>query len=258
MSYQIERAKRFLDSKMSELEESKLLPLNLQYFADGEDSGDEGDSDDGDSDDSGDDDSEGGDQDPSLDELLKNNPDLKKQFDAMFKDRFKKRLKGIDLKKAKQLLKAEQGKDSSSSDEDPEDIEESKVTEKALKLERKLKRTAVKEYALDNGLNPKLVARLIDLDSLELDEDGDLDPDELEEAIEELTEEFPEIFRKSDQTDDDEDSEDITSKKKSKSHTLGGTSYKKTNKKNDKTDLRDLGAQIAKERAEKRKQKAFK
>lgn len=258
MSYQIERANRFIESKMKELEESKLLPLNLQFFADGDsDNEDEGDSE-GDNDDSGDEgDSEGDNQDPSLEELLKNNPDLKKQYNALFKKQFNKRLKGVDLKKAKQLLKNQSGDDADNGD-DSEDKEESKVTEKALKLDRKLKRTAVKEYAVDNGLNPKLIARLVDIDSLELDDDGELDIDELEDAIEELSDEFPEIFRKADQADDDEDPEDVQTKKKSRSHTLGGNAHKKTNQKNKKDNLRNLGAQKAQERAERRKNKAFK
>lgn len=252
MSYQIERANKFIESKMKELEESKLLPLNLQFFADGDPDPETDPEKDPEED--PEDDPEG-DQDPSLEELLKNNPDLKKQYNELFKKQFNKRLKGVDLKKAKQLLK-DQGKDADP--EDPEEKEESKVTEKALKLDRKLKRTAVKEYAVDNGLNPKLIARLVDIDSLELDEDGELDIDELEEAIEELSDEFPEIFRKSDQADDDEDPEDVQTKKKSRSHTLGGNAHKKTNQKNKKDNLRDLGAQKAKERAEKRKNKSFK
>lgn len=249
MEKQIEKMREFLEAK-KELQKFKpFLPLDLQFFAkDGDDDSDDDDQED--EDDTEDEDDNDGSE-PSLEQMLKDNPKLKKEFNALFKDRFNKRLKGVDLKKAKELLKAEQDK---ADDEEQEDKANSKkadeIDKKAQKLENKTKRLAVKEYAVDNDLNPKLVARLIDLDQIELDDEGEVDPDELEEIIEELADEFPELFRKSkDEDQEDDEDEDQTDTRKNRSHKVG--SKKKTNKPK-KGDLREAGKNKALERAKRK------
>lgn len=81
--------------------------------------------------------------------------------------------------------------------------------EKLLRAERREKRATVKEFAIDNGVDPKLLARLINVDDIELDEDGE--PENLDELFEELQEEFPQYLKA--QEDSDEEEEKTTKKK---------------------------------------------
>lgn len=197
-------------------EEKQPYRLNLQFFAEGGDeSGNEAGLDEEDDDLAGDnDEDEGpGDDEPNLEQMLKDNPKLKRQFNQLFKNKFDKRLKGIDLKKAKELLAKESKKpDDKARDETDMDEEVEKTAKLQLKIDRKAKRLAVKEYAADHGHNPKLIARLVDLDSLELNEDGEVDPDDLEEAFEAIAEEFPELFAP-DEEDEDADGPRRSAKK---------------------------------------------
>ncbi len=61
-------------------------------------------------------------------------------------------------------------------------------------MERKAKRLAVKEYAVDNGYNPKLLARLVNISDIEIDDEGDIDEDQLAEVIDDVIEEFRSCF----------------------------------------------------------------
>lgn len=180
-------------------EQDGLLKLDLQFFAAVEDEDSEDDSDDSD-DDSGDDDS---DDSPSLDELLKDKK-FKKQYQAKLKEQLNKRLKkfeGVDTEEYRRLKEQADSKD-----EKEKDIEDKKSdvgNEKLLRAERREKRAIVKEFAVDNGHSPKLLARLIDLDAIELDDDGD--PVNLDDLFDEIEEEFPEYFTaKGDSEDQDE------------------------------------------------------
>lgn len=251
MERQIEKAREFIQAKKERSKNSWLKIGDMQFFAKdtGEGSNEDEDNDtDEDEDDHEEDEEESG---PSLAQMIKDNPELKKEFNTLFKDRFNKRLKGIDLKEAKKALKLMEQKGQDDEEQDGEDHSKAdEVKQKAQKLDRKLKRTAVKEYAVDNDLNPKLLARLIDLEKLDLDEDGELDPDELEEVVEELTEEFPEIFR-ADTTQENEDQEDglgEAQNSKRRSHVVGSG---KTNKKK-KENLREIGKAKALERAKRK------
>lgn len=257
MEKQLEKMREFLEAKKQEEEQKAgYHRLDLQFFAggkedDGDDPEDDDDPEDGEDPENDDDDPEDGST-PSLEQLLKENPDLKKQFDEMFKERFKKRLKGVDLKLAKKLIKEhsqkQQGK--KADNDDGRDNLGDEIAEKARKIELKAKRLAVKEYAVDHNLNPKLLARLVDFDRIELNEDGEVDPDDLEEVIEELTEEFPELFRSSKDEDSGEDEgDDQETKTKTRSHKV--VSRKKTNKPKEK-DLRELGKNKALERAKRK------
>ncbi|WP_028983326.1 hypothetical protein [Sporolactobacillus terrae] len=200
--------------------------LNLQFFASEDGDDDEGgDDDDQDDQDGDDEDDEDQDEEQTLEQMIKDDPKLKKQFNQLFKNKFDKRLKGVDLKKAKELLAKEQEKQDDKKGEG-NDEDDAKTAKLQLKLDRKAKRLSVKEYAADNGQNPKLVARLIDLDKLELNEDGEIDPDDLEDAFDALEDEFPDLFAND---NEDEDEEQRKSKKKRSSYKPG--SRQKGNKK---------------------------
>ncbi|MDQ0427683.1 hypothetical protein QOZ98_000508 [Planomicrobium stackebrandtii] len=193
----------------TEEKQYKPLQLDLQFFAD---EGDDDDSDD-DNDDSGDDD-DADDDEPSLDELLKN-PAFKKQYNQKLKDQLGKRMKkfdGVDPEEFKRLKAAAEKKDGKKSDEDDDPSKDVEQQKRLLRAERREKKAVVKEFAVDNGHNPKLLARLLDVDSIELDEDGE--PENLDELFEELEAEFPEHFGAKNEADDEEE-DDKSSKQKS-------------------------------------------
>jgi hypothetical protein len=101
----------------------------------------------------------------------------------------------------------------------------------------------VKEFAADNGHNPKLLARLINIDAIELDDDGE--PENLDDLFDELEEEFPDYFGAS---DDDDDEGKESSKRKKTSYSPGAR--QKGNKKK-KVDAKESGRQKALERHKK-------
>lgn len=244
MVIQLFRHKQVPSTLTTEKEEKvpKALSLDLQFFA-----GDDDDPDDDQDDDPDDDQDDDG---PDLDELLKD-PNFKKQYQAKFKEQLGKRMKrfaDVDPDEYRRL-KEQADKKQQKKDEDEDDEKtqlQQKLNEQEKKLvaaERKEKRIAVKEYAIDNGYNPKLVARLMDVDSLEMDEDGEIL--DLEDKMDELIEEFPELFS----SDDDEDDEEEKTKKKKSSRYIAG-SRQKGNKQR-KVDRRAAGAERAKQRHKK-------
>ncbi|MFD1450841.1 hypothetical protein ACFQ5E_08585 [Oceanobacillus sojae] len=227
-------------------EEKQGLKLNLQFFAEEDDD----DSDDESDDDQGDDDEE--DDDVDLDELLKD-PKFKKQYNKKMKDQLGKRMKkydGVDPEEYRRL-KEQAGKKKDKGDggeDDPEDLKSQlSAKEKEIqRYERMGKRAMVKEFAVDNQVNPKLLARLINVDDIELDEDGE--PENLDDLFEELEEELPEYFGAADDNDDEEDEEDDRKKSNKQRFTPGRK--QKTNKKK-KVDPYDAGRQKALERHKK-------
>ena len=168
------------------------LKLDLQFFADDEGGEDEG----------GDEDEEQQGEELSLDELLKD-PAFKKQYQAKFQDQLKKRMKkfdGIDPDEYRRL-KEQAEKEQSDGDKKKSD-EDTQLTEREKRIQRaelREKRAAVKEFAAENGHNPKLLARLIDMNAIEMDEDGE--PLNLDELFGELEEEFPEYFGQKEEED---------------------------------------------------------
>ncbi|WP_068672285.1 hypothetical protein [Oceanobacillus sp. Castelsardo] len=226
-----------------ETKEIKPLKLNLQFFAD-EDPEDDPE------DDLEDDPEEDPEDDiPDLDELLKD-PKFKKQYNAKLKGQLSKRMKkykDIDPDEYRRL-KEQAGKKNDKQDNDDEDELETlktQLTEKEKRIERaerREKRAMVKEFAVDNQVNPKLLARLINVDDIELDEDGEAE--NLEELFEELEEEFPEYLGAS----DDEDTEDEPDRKKKSTFVPGAR--QKSNKKK-KVDPYEAGRQKALERHKK-------
>ncbi|GGB41680.1 hypothetical protein GCM10011409_19010 [Lentibacillus populi] len=228
--------------------EVEPLKLNLQFFADeGDSSNDEDDTDDNKE---GSDDDEDDDGVPDLDELLKDK-EFKKQYQKKMKEQLSKRMKkynDVDPEEYRRL-KEQAGKKKDKQDKDDDDELESlknQLSEKEKRIERaerKEKRAMVKEYAVDNQVNPRLLARLINVDDIELDEDGE--PENLDDLFEELEEEFPEYFGA---VDDDEE-EDESVKKKKKSSFVPGSRQKGNRKK--KVDPREAGRQRALERHKK-------
>lgn len=228
----------------SAAKEERLLKLDLQFFA-----GDEEDDDSDGSDDQDDSDEEDDDGTPNLDELLKN-PKFKKQFTDKTKGIVNKRLKkyeGIDPEELRQLKeKAGNKKGKNEDDSDKDETRNAENEKRLLRAERREKTALVKEFAIDNGYNPKLAARLMKVDAIELDEDGNAE--NLEELFEELEEEFPEYFSQQDDTDDDE--EKAPPKKKGTVYNSGPR--QKGNKKPPKVDPREAGRLKALERHKKK------
>lgn len=222
-------------------EKIKPLKLDLQFFADEDPEDDSVD----DSEDELEDDSD--DDIPDLDELLKDKK-FKKQYQAKLKEQLGKRMKkyeGIDPEEYRRLKEKAGKKDEDTDDDDELETLKTKLTEKEKRIERaerREKRAMVKEFAVDNQVNPKLLARLINVDDIELDEDGE--PENLEELFEELEEEFPEYFGSA----DDEDEEEEPGRKKKSTFVPGAR--QKSNKKK-KVDPYEAGRLKALERHKK-------
>lgn len=228
--------------------EIEPLKLNLQYFAD---EGDSSDDDDTDDDDNGSDDDAGDDDDaPDLDELLKDK-DFKKQYQKKMKDQLSKRMKkykDVDPEEYRRLKEKAGKKKDEQDDQEDDELEtlKSQLSEKEKRIERaerKEKRAMVKEYAVDNQVNPRLLSRLINFDDIELDDDGEAD--NLDDLFEELEDEFPEYLGAPNNEDDAEDDDEPVKKKKKSSYTPG--SRQKGNPKK-KIDPREAGRQRAAER----------
>ncbi|OAK70089.1 hypothetical protein [Lederbergia galactosidilytica] len=227
-----------LPAEMEEQKEMEFLPFDLQYFAeDPEDPEDPDDSDDPEDPEDPEDDI------PDIDELLKD-PVFKKQYNKKLKDQLSKR-----MKRHNKELERLKGKGKDKDDEKGTDDEEERSQEdekRLLRAEHREKRALVKEFAVDNGHNPRLLARLIDLNEIELDEDGE--PENLDELFEELEEEFPEYFGA---VEDDEDEEEEERPRKKK-FTPGAR--QKMNKEK-KVNPKEAGRQKALERHKKKEEK---
>ncbi len=233
-----------------ETKESNPLKMQLQFFAEDDDSDDDLDDDSGDSDDDSD---ESDDDELDIDELLKDKK-FKKQYNAKLKKQLGKRMKkykDIDPEEYRRL-KEQAGKKKGEQDNEDDDDETETLREqlqtkekKLLRAERREKRAMVKEYAVDNQVNPKLLARLINVDDIELDEDGEAE--NLDDLFEELEEEFPEYLGAPDEDDDEEDDEPVKKKRKS---TFVPGSRQKSNKKK-KVDPYEAGRLKALERHKK-------
>jgi hypothetical protein len=238
---------KWFPSAKKEESNTNWLSLDLQFFAGADDDPEEDPDEDPDEEDPEDDN-------PDLDELLKD-PKFKKQYQAKLKEQLGKRMKkfkDVDPEEYRRLKgQADKKKQQKEGDEDDEletlKSENKEKEKKLLRAERREKRAAVKEFAVDNGYNQKLLARLIDIDAVEFDEDGE--PDNLEELFEEIQEEFPEYFSDQDDDEDDEDEEEEKRTKK-KANRYAPGSKQKGNKKR-KADKRSLGAKRAAERHKK-------
>lgn len=234
-------------STITKEEAAAPLGLNLQFFAEDP----EDDPEDSPEDDPEDDDPE--DDTPDLDDLLKDKK-FKKQYQAKMKDQLSKRMKkfkDVDPEEYRRL-KEQAGKKKEKEDKDEGDELETlknQLSEKEKRIERaerKEKRAMVKEYAVDNQVNPRLLSRLINVDDIEMDDDGE--PLNIDDLFDELEEEFPEYFGAADDADDDEEEDEPRNKKRKSSYVPGAR--KKGNKKK-KVDPKDAGRQKAMERHKK-------
>lgn len=216
-----------------------LVRLPIQFFSDGGNSG-------GDPDDDEDTDQ---DDELNLSELIKKDSKLKKQYQEMLKTQLGKRMKkfeDVNVEEYRQLKeKAEKGKDkgkgSDKEDQDDADGLKSELKakeEKFLRAERREKRATVKEFAIDNGVDPKLLARLINVDDIELDEDGE--PENLDELFEELQEEFPQYLKAQEESGEEEEKETKTKTVKSNYYFPG--SPQKMNGKPKEKNKREIGS----------------
>lgn len=145
-----------------------------------------------------------GDNAHDLDELLKD-PTFKAAYDARIKKsmdtRFKK-YEGIDPAEFKRLKdKEEAERQKGLSDEQKLKEENDRLKGEQNSFDRREKRLAVKEYAIDNTMDSKLLSRLMEteLDNLKRDDKGELVG--LKEAIDKLVEEFPQLKKEDDQGD---------------------------------------------------------
>lgn len=143
----------------------------------------------------------------SLDELLKD-PTFKAEYQKKLESQLAQRLKnyeGVDPKEYKRL-KEEDDKKKRDEETETERLQRERDAALAIaaKAEKSEKRVAIKEHAIDNGYDSKLVARLMEteLDSIEL-KDGKYEG--IAEAIDKLAEEFPQI--KAQAGDDEGDDE---------------------------------------------------
>ncbi|WP_432355305.1 hypothetical protein [Sporosarcina sp. A2] len=216
----------------TEEEKAQPLRLDLQFFAD--------DPEDNPGDDPEDDPDDEDPEDDSLNlaELMKD-PAFKKQYNQKLKEQLGKRMKkfeGVDPEEYKRLKATENKKNGKGSDDEDDKSRDDEQQKRFLRAERREKKAVVKEFAIDNGHNPKLLARLLDIDAIELDEDGE--PENLDDLFDELEADFPEYFGTS---DDDQEESGV----KKKSFTPG--SKQKGNKKK-KIDPYAAGAERAKQR----------
>lgn len=144
-----------------------------------------------------------GDHSNSLDELMKD-PAFKAQYEAKLQEQLGKRLKkydGVDPDEYKRLKDLE---DKKKQDEMTEAQKlQAKIdameAEKLTFAERE-KDIAVKEFAISNGLDPKLIARLIDKSGIK--KSGE-DFEGIKEAVEAVQSEFPQLFQ-SEEGDDEQ------------------------------------------------------
>src|SRR5699024_7447312 len=178
--------------------------------------------------------------------------DLKKQYQTKLKDQLKKRMKKYEDAEPEECrrLKEQAGKkkDNQEDDSDDDELESlrtqlSETDRRIERAERKETRAMVKEKPGDNQVNPKLLSRRINVDDIELDDDGEAE--NLDELFEELEEECPEYFGA---VDDDEEEEEPPRKKRKSSFVPGAR--QKSNKKK-KVDPKEAGRQKAMERHKK-------
>lgn len=236
-------------TKLEEFEDRKkhgfLIghPGFLTTFSDpGDDPGDSGDDDNtgGDDDDLGDDDQNTGDDDNTGDDnteysagavdailktanidfnqLLKDNPELKKQYQARFNKNMSKRLEkfnGVDVDKYNELLKRE----SEGKLEGDAETWKNKHDELLNQVNQMSQRQAIQQTALDQKLDSEqtaFISQMIDLSKLEKDDEGEWMG--IDDEITRIKEKFPRMF---DVKEDDQDDQSDKSDKKGSRYNPG-------------------------------------
>ena len=222
-----------------------LLALNRQQFGgfsmkgkeddDADDDGDDDDSDDDDDDD--DDDEDEDDEDEDDDKSAKSLKAKDRRIQELSAESAKhrkrasergRRITELEAEVAK-LKKAPKAKSKDDKDEDADDADDSETTrlkEENEKLaERLVTQTLRTEFtdlttgpkALAQFANPKKAFRLLDLDDVEIDEDGEIIG--LDEAVKDLAKSDPYLLLKSskDDEDDDEDEDEVATRRRRRS-----------------------------------------
>lgn len=222
-------------------EKSKLLKLDLQFFADDSDDADDDKGDD--ADDEGDDEEE--DEGPDFDELLKD-PKYKAAHEAKLQkqiDRRLKKYKDVDVAEYKRLkAAADKAAGNKQQKEDSDDDANKEADQKLAKVEKREKKAAIKLFAAEAEVDSFLLEKFVNFEDIELNEDGEAE--NLEELLDELRDD-PKTARYF-AAQDDEDEDDEPKKKKSTSFTPG-RSKQKTNKTKKLTPA-EIGKQKALER----------
>lgn len=191
---------------------------------DDDDDSDDDDEDDSDDDDDEDDDSDDDDEDdkargkktdPKDERIRELSAEAKKRRLRARRDR--QRIADLEAETAR--LKGK-GKSKAKKDEDDEDDESESEETATLKqeneaLKERLARQTIRQEFTDllskpkqkiKFKDPKIAFKLLDLDDVEVDEDGDVDG--LEDAIKELAEEAPYLLAGNDDKDEDDEDED--------------------------------------------------
>lgn len=133
----------------------------------------------------------------SLEELFKKNPALKTEYEATLQTHLGKRLKkyeNVDPEEYKRLKAEEERK----KQEELTDTQKLELKLQAMEAERttlaeKERDISIKEYAIDNGLDPKLISRLVDKSSIKPNDSGQFEG--IAEAVEQIKTEFPQLFQ---------------------------------------------------------------
>jgi hypothetical protein len=148
----------------------------------------------------------------AFDDQLKNDPAFKEWYTKKFGTDFSQRTKKLrndkgELIDADEYWKLKNAEETKKREEETETDKLIRERDEALSrvsnVERSEKRIAVKEFAIEKGYNPKLVARLMEseLDKLQA-KDGSFEG--IESAIEALATEFPQITAQANGAADDD------------------------------------------------------
>lgn len=179
-------------------------------------------------------------------QLLKDNPGLKKAYTARFNASMSKRLKnyeGIDIEEYKDL-KARADKGNLEGDAK---TWKDKHDALMVKIEETSQQTAIQQVAIESGLDAEqiaLVTSMIKTKNLEKDDEGEWMG--IEDEIDRIKEKFPRMF---DAKDDQQDDDPSDKKKKGGKYNPG---KKKHNQDQKITDAKERGRQRALERHNKK------
>jgi hypothetical protein len=131
----------------------------------------------------------------SLDELMKD-PVFKAAYEAKLQEQLQKRFKkyeGIDPEEFKKLKEeADKRKQEQMTETEKLQAQIDAMKAEQEKLVVREADIAVKEYAISNNLDPKLIARLIDKSAIKKGAEGF---EGIKEAIEAVQAEFPQLFQ---------------------------------------------------------------
>lgn len=209
--------------------------FDLQLFAENDD----------DNDDEGGENNEGNKVD--INELMKD-PEFKKQYENKMKEQLGKRLKkyeDVDVEEYKRLKeKEEKNEEEKMGEVEKLQKEVDKYKDKANTLETKLeereKIMAIKEQAIEKGYTPKLAVKLVDMEDVSKDDEGNW---LMDTAFEKMVSDFPEVF--SSQQEGEGEGEQVEGEgEKNKGVRYQAGSKQKTNEQTPESDY-DAGKQRA-------------